>query len=537
MKKREPMDREAADQLILLVLSGEAGDADVRQLREACAEQPEVLDRLVLHASLDRMLPAAVERDAPRFAAEVLARLEPKLGPAAGIRLAQRFEECVQSRLVQPRRFPKRWVAAVALLFVMAGIAAWWFFPEESGTARLARAEAVVWGAEDVRVKPGEGLPMRRLMRIESGLLEIRLSQGFEIVLEGPVAFELLDEASLRLDYGRLVAMIRRFEGRECVIYGPAGMLSAKQARVGVLTENDGATEVHVLDGGVDFSPTAGGQEGLRLKREEAIRIDVEGLQRLGVDAAGFLADLPPAPNRQAGVIHWPFDEPEGLVALNAGKGLAEGIADARLASTSAEGGLPRRVPGRLGGALAFDGRSAFLETDYKGISGTSARSVAMWVRVPRELKVTEGYALIGWGDVSGSGTAWQISINSEENEGPLGCLRAGTGEGAVVGATDLRDGEWHHIAVVMYGGPDASTATHILLYVDGELEETTRQSIREIRTDVGSVNHGIWIGRNLSTSNPQPADAYFFRGEIDEVYLMDSTLDQPAIRRFMEGK
>jgi hypothetical protein len=88
-----------------------------------------------------------------------------------------------------------------------------------------------------------------------------------------------------------------------------------------------------------------------------------------------------------------------------------------------------------------------------------------------------------------------------------------------------------------MYGGPDASTATHILLYVDGELEETTRQSIREIRTDVGSVNHGIWIGRNLSTSNPQPADAYFFRGEIDEVYLMDSTLDQPAIRRFMEGK
>jgi hypothetical protein len=193
MKKREPMDRDAADQLILLVLSGEAGEGDVRQLREACAEQPEVLDRLVLHASLDRMLPAAVEKDAPRFAAEVLARLEPKLVPAAGIRLAQRFEEGVQARLVRPRRFSMRWVAAVALLVMVAGIAAWWFFPGKSGAARLARAEAVVWGAGDVRAKPGEGLAMGRPMRIESGLLEIRLSQGFQVVLEGPASFELLD--------------------------------------------------------------------------------------------------------------------------------------------------------------------------------------------------------------------------------------------------------------------------------------------------------------------------------------------------------
>ena len=85
-----------------------------------------------------------------------------------------------------------------------------------------------------------------------------------------------------------------------------------------------------------------------------------------------------------------------------------------------------------------------------------------------------------------------------------------------------------------MYGGPEALTATHVLLHVDGELESTTRKSIREIDTETASVDHGIWIGRNLATEDPAPPGANFLRGQIDETMLLDTALDQATIRSLM---
>jgi hypothetical protein len=142
---------------------------------------------------------------------------------------------------------------------------------------------------------------------------------------------------------------------------------------------------------------------------------------------------------------------------------------------------------------------------------------------------------MVGWGRVEGRGSAWQISANPVADEGPLGALRVGTGRGAVVGTTDLRDGKWHHLTVVMYGG-SPTTATHVLLYVDGVLESTTRKSVRTIDTQPSTVSHGVWLGRNLSQWSPDPPGASFFRGELDEVHIFAAALDQPMIHQVMEG-
>jgi hypothetical protein len=114
--------------------------------------------------------------------------------------------------------------------------------------------------------------------------------------------------------------------------------------------------------------------------------------------------------------------------------------------------------------------------------------------------------------------------------------LRAGTGRAAVVGSTDLRDGKWHHLTAVMYGGAAPSTATHVLLYVDGRLESTTRKSVRMINTEPATDPHGVWLGRNLSVVNPAPPQALFFRGHLDEVHIFAAALDQTMIRRVMDG-
>ena len=83
-----------------------------------------------------------------------------------------------------------------------------------------------------------------------------------------------------------------------------------------------------------------------------------------------------------------------------------------------------------------------------------------------------------------------------------------------------------------MYGG-SPTTATHVLLYVDGRFESTTRKSVRPINTLPPTEFHGVWMGRNLSRSNPE---ASFFRGDLDEVHIFAAALDRPAILKVMDG-
>jgi hypothetical protein len=162
---------------------------------------------------------------------------------------------------------------------------------------------------------------------------------------------------------------------------------------------------------------------------------------------------------------------------------------------------------------------------------------VAFWVKVPRDSSIEEGYGIVNWGTAA-PGLAWQISVNPQANDGPLGRLRLGVHDGWVVGTTDLRDDRWHHCAVVMYGGHRPDSATHILLYLDGELEPAARKAVREIRTQItGEGAHNMWLGRNLGyirLGEPAPLGR-FFRGSVDEVFVFNASLNQEQIRSLMK--
>jgi hypothetical protein len=157
---------------------------------------------------------------------------------------------------------------------------------------------------------------------------------------------------------------------------------------------------------------------------------------------------------------------------------------------------------------------------------------------VPRDSRPNEGYAIINWGTHQ-PGLAWQISVNPAAHEGPIGRLRIGVMESFVIGTTDLRDDRWHHCAIVMYGGHRPDAGTHILLYLDGELEPAARKAVGEIRTKIsGDEAHNMWIGRNLNYSRPASPSALgrFFRGEVDEVFVFNAALDQEQIRSLMKS-
>lgn len=523
------------DLLITRVLDGEASPREVEALLSACSADAALGRRFAREVAIHRLTGSMVAGPdgESRFAAEVVARIQsPPLDGSENdpTPLQQNVDRRLRRTLLFSR--VKRSLAVAAVLALAIGLSIF-MIPGEGAT--LTRSESVVWTGSDVPARVGDRLKQGRVLEISSGLAELEFPAGVSVLLDGPARFVITGPKSARLDHGRLVARVTEAKGRGFVVDGPSGRVVDLGTEFGVSVERSGEMEVHVLEGTVTAESRQKKESVVTLHKDEAMRLGAGPSRRMPADDGVFITNLPPVPGRAPGFIRWSFEETEGAELLNSGKGLAENLAEAQLLSAREGGETAGRIVGRFGKALAFDGVSNFAESRYEGIAGQAARTVSLWARIPTDLPPTQSYAMIGWGKVEGVGSAWQISVNPVAEEGRLGALRVGTGQGAVVGTTDLRDGEWHHLTAVMYDG-SPTTATHVLLYVDGVLESTTRKSVRPIYTEPPTQSHGVWMGRNLSWRDPHPPGAAFFRGEIDEVHIFSAALDQPMIHQVMAG-
>jgi len=166
---------------------------------------------------------------------------------------------------------------------------------------------------------------------------------------------------------------------------------------------------------------------------------------------------------------HWELDELSGMVA-------ADSVGD----NDGTLNGDPTWWPsgGKIGGALEFDGVGDYVEVEgYKSISGSNPRTVSAWVKVE---STGSTFSIVRWGTLEINGGLWSNVINAD------GKLRVAVWGGSVVGDTDIDDGTWHHVAIVL---PDKANVKveDIRLYVDGEREYTTISSgSQTINTAVG---------------------------------------------------
>ena len=112
-----------------------------------------------------------------------------------------------------------------------------------------------------------------------------------------------------------------------------------------------------------------------------------------------------------------------------------------------------------------------------------------------------------------------------------LGALRTKAGRVVIAGTTPLRDGRWHHVAVVFNPGrkPDAM---QIRQYVDGRLEGAPlkRAAKRAIARSGAAGNTGTLDMLTIGAS----ADGTFYRGEMDELFIADRALAPQEIRQLM---
>ena len=201
----------------------------------------------------------------------------------------------------------------------------------------------------------------------------------------------------------------------------------------------------------------------------------------------------------------WRFNEGSGDTAIDSsGNNLHGELVDG-----------PVWVTGVQGTALQFTGGNHVAVPGYEGILGTQSRTSTAWINVTKT-----NASIITWGP-SGGGTKWVMRTHN----GPA-TLRLECGEGNTYGTTDLVDGEWHHVAVVLVddGSPDVS---ELLLYVDGNLDPIMPGGTpNQMNTSSGGE---FRIAYDLNSTGRT------YDGMIDDVRIYDRALTADDIRTIMD--
>ena len=180
--------------------------------------------------------------------------------------------------------------------------------------------------------------------------------------------------------------------------------------------------------------------------------------------------------------------------------------------------GDAKMVAGKHGGALEFDGKSAFVEVpleDSITFSTGDSLTVQVWVKTDDEPPKNDG--IVG-NYRPGTDAVWILSVSGDDPaaRGKMGFSVRDKGRANSAGirsADFLNDDKWHVLA-----GVRDQKAKKIRFYVDGEL-------IGEADDKTKDINSGqsVWIGEHLNR---------FYKGLIDEVKVWNRPLTAEELKQ-----
>lgn len=459
--------------------------------------------------------------------------------------LAQEFAPLEALPAPEPAR-RRRWLAplAIAATILLAATLAWQIQLDTvpSGLAENPldlngeMSHAVITGFDDASGRFGhvalsQGMRLTEgLVELNEGLVEITFDSGAEVTLEGPARLQLESGNQALLSSGRASARVPQ-QARGFVIHTPSSYIRDLGTAFAVEVRDDRETDLHVLEGEVEVAATDPHAVNPTqvLHQREAVRL-VGG----GMHPISFRADNPGERRKKRTPkippsVHWSFDSWDGDTTTDATSGHSLKLLQKKGQAT------PETLDGPFGLALHFNGKGSFARSDYPGVGGTQPRTVACWLRLqPGEPRTpTKPNGIIAW-SVKRSSGKWQLAWNQAYGQGTVGALRVEFGGGYVIGATDLRDGRWHHLAVVYLGGHKVDISTHVRLYVDGRLESITGRQPRRIDTaGTSSATRPLMLGRNLGRG--PGGEAFSFEGDLDEVHVFEGSLLPGQIERLMK--
>jgi hypothetical protein len=202
------------------------------------------------------------------------------------------------------------------------------------------------------------------------------------------------------------------------------------------------------------------------------------------------------------GLRWYPFNQTDGLTTAEAGGSRAGTL-------VGFDNETDQWVEGRFNRGLRFDGVNDYVSlTGFNGITGTSPRTLAAWVRTTNS---GVNQPIIAWGPNT-TGNKWTFLMTT------AGQIRLEVTGGYVAGTRAVNDGLWHHVACV-FANDGTPNATDVKLYVDGALDTLSVTQATAINT---TGTFPVKIGSDVQNR--------FWAGVLDEVRIEDRALNAGEI-------
>ena len=247
--------------------------------------------------------------------------------------------------------------------------------------------------------------------------------------------------------------------------------------RDGVAVASDVAKAAYVGSGPVDVGGMRSHPVGRFHGAIDDVRIHARALGASEIRALANPARHAAADVRRGLLAHWAFDEGQGVVTEDSsGNGVKLDVGNAKW------------TRGRVGGAIEFDAAGENVSVPAgPDFDITTAITVAAWVKVNSFNRTWQ--AVVAKGD-----TSWRLHRHGNSNLLNFTCNGL-QGNFSVMGATNVNDGQWHHVAGVYDG-------SRLRLYVDGDEDGTAAASgtvwTNDADVRIGSNSHKMvrnWDG------------------------------------------
>lgn len=165
----------------------------------------------------------------------------------------------------------------------------------------------------------------------------------------------------------------------------------------------------------------------------------------------------------------------------------------------------PAWVTSPNGGALSFNGSSAYVSANWNQLTGNASRTLSLWFKTTG----TSNANWLSWG-TNNNNRLSQLGVNN----GSVGYL--GYANDLTTPVAAYADGSWHHLAVTFDG-------SLMKLYVDGVVKNFIYTLLN---TGASSM---INIGRSIT-------GAQYYNGALDEVRVFDYPLLDIDVTALYEG-
>ncbi|MBI4661554.1 MAG: FecR domain-containing protein [Verrucomicrobia bacterium] len=521
-------------------------DRERIELNELCSA---LIDDVMTDAQRQRLEQLlAMSPDARRHYVRAMALSASLMDYAGEMQVEAAEGACQPAEAASP--FPWRWILGT-LSAAAAIVAAFWLggFVRSGGASDFGQPEIVghLSGVKDCRWAGPElppGGPLQRGQRVDlaAGFAEITFDSGAQVVLEGPASLDLNSSWEAALRHGALTGNVSP-EAMGFRVSNTAVDVVNLGTEFSMLAEKNGATEVFVLAGAVEVSPrnlpSAAARRTLVLAEKQARRFARNGIVEVRDGEQKLQRFLRKVPferfARPARFVHWSFDEAKGtrIAAEIVG-------APAESYEVEIEDSLPParedfHVEGRWKRALNCDGQ-IYAQAPLPDFASSPFRTVAFWIRIPSDANAGEAGPMLAWALSSGDGV-FEVAWNRVPAQGAFGALRTSFGRGVVIGTAPLRDGQWHHVALVISSVPRAAAKTQIKQYVDGRLDRVSAKHFAKRAGASGAAGATALIiaeGRLWIAGKPDEAGRIGFRGALDELFVVDRALTQKEIRALM---